>query len=410
MGFFTPWFLAAGLRRRAAGLAAPAAQTQNHTAAVQLADVLREAHAEFHQAPPPALPAAVRGARPAGAAPRAGLRASLCAADRAGLQTRRRSHRAGHRQFAQHARRQPPVAGQIGGQIGDRRLARRTARPGPGLRFARAGDERSHRRPQLPERRRRLHRAGRQPHLLRRTFALAALHRAVPEAAARRRTLLGHAAERLAGQLQRSAPERRRATESARHRRQRNAQLHGGERGGAAPRVRRQEGARAGHRGGLRQQEVDAQRLAHAQRARASRPSRWRCPENGRATVEFLSLDVPYGRNKGEVRIDTADSLPADDSFYFSVERSDPRHALFVQDSRRQPRTALLQGGARCRRPIGLRDRSGHRRSGGQRLARPSTPSSCSAISAPCPPPSRMRCASTCAPAAACGSRSATSP
>ena len=56
-------------------------------------------------------------------------------------------------------------------------------------------------------------------------------------------------------------------------------------------------------------------------------------PENGRATVEFLSLDVPYGRNKGEVRIDTADSLPADDTFNFSVERSDPRHALFVQES-----------------------------------------------------------------------------
>jgi hypothetical protein len=56
-------------------------------------------------------------------------------------------------------------------------------------------------------------------------------------------------------------------------------------------------------------------------------------PENGRATVEFLSLEVPYGRNKGEVRIDTADTLAADDSFYFSVERSDPRHALFVQES-----------------------------------------------------------------------------
>ena len=55
-------------------------------------------------------------------------------------------------------------------------------------------------------------------------------------------------------------------------------------------------------------------------------------PENGRAGVEFLSLDVPYGRNKGEVRIDTADTLAADDSFYFSVERSDPRHALFVQE------------------------------------------------------------------------------
>ena len=56
-------------------------------------------------------------------------------------------------------------------------------------------------------------------------------------------------------------------------------------------------------------------------------------PEVGRATVEFLSLDVPYGRNKGEVRIDSADSLPADDVFYFSVERSDPRPALFVHDT-----------------------------------------------------------------------------
>ena len=56
-------------------------------------------------------------------------------------------------------------------------------------------------------------------------------------------------------------------------------------------------------------------------------------PEIGRATVEFLSLDVPYGLNKGEVRIDSADSLAADDVFYFSVERSDPRPALFVHDA-----------------------------------------------------------------------------
>jgi hypothetical protein len=56
-------------------------------------------------------------------------------------------------------------------------------------------------------------------------------------------------------------------------------------------------------------------------------------PEIGRATVEFLSLDVPYGRNKGEVRIDSGDSLPADDVFYFSVERADPRPALFVHDA-----------------------------------------------------------------------------
>ena len=55
-------------------------------------------------------------------------------------------------------------------------------------------------------------------------------------------------------------------------------------------------------------------------------------PEIGRATVEFLSLDVPYGRNKGEVRVDSGDSLPADDVFYFSIERADPRPALFVHD------------------------------------------------------------------------------
>jgi len=56
-------------------------------------------------------------------------------------------------------------------------------------------------------------------------------------------------------------------------------------------------------------------------------------PESGRASVEFLSLDVPYGRNKGDVKIDSADSLAADDTFYFSVERADARHALFVHDS-----------------------------------------------------------------------------
>jgi hypothetical protein len=59
-------------------------------------------------------------------------------------------------------------------------------------------------------------------------------------------------------------------------------------------------------------------------------------PEGGRATVEFQSLDVPYGRNKGTVKIDSADTLPADDTFYFSVERSDPRPALFVYQAGNQ--------------------------------------------------------------------------
>ena len=59
-------------------------------------------------------------------------------------------------------------------------------------------------------------------------------------------------------------------------------------------------------------------------------------PEGGRATVEFQSLDVPYGRNKGSVKIDQADALPADDAFYFSVERGDPRPALFVYEAGNQ--------------------------------------------------------------------------
>ena len=56
-------------------------------------------------------------------------------------------------------------------------------------------------------------------------------------------------------------------------------------------------------------------------------------PEIGRAQVEFLSMDVPYGRNKGQVKIDSVDAFPADDVYYFSVERADPRPALFVHDA-----------------------------------------------------------------------------
>lgn len=57
-------------------------------------------------------------------------------------------------------------------------------------------------------------------------------------------------------------------------------------------------------------------------------------PAGGRATVEFESLDVPYGFNRCEVRIDGADGLPQDDRALFSVERSDPRRALFVHEAR----------------------------------------------------------------------------
>lgn len=56
-------------------------------------------------------------------------------------------------------------------------------------------------------------------------------------------------------------------------------------------------------------------------------------PAGGRADVEFPSLDASYGMNRGEVRIDNADSFPDDDHFYFSVQRSDPRPALYMRSA-----------------------------------------------------------------------------
>ena len=55
-------------------------------------------------------------------------------------------------------------------------------------------------------------------------------------------------------------------------------------------------------------------------------------PPSGRATMEFTSLDVPYGFSRCAIRIDSADSLPADDQFLFAVNRSDPQKVLFVRD------------------------------------------------------------------------------
>jgi Aerotolerance regulator N-terminal/von Willebrand factor type A domain len=55
-------------------------------------------------------------------------------------------------------------------------------------------------------------------------------------------------------------------------------------------------------------------------------------PANGRATVEFPALEVPYGFSRCEVKIDSADGLPADDLRRFAVQRSDPQKALLVHN------------------------------------------------------------------------------
>lgn len=57
-------------------------------------------------------------------------------------------------------------------------------------------------------------------------------------------------------------------------------------------------------------------------------------PANGSVQVEFLELPVSYGFNHCEIRIDSADALPGDDSFPFSVERRDPKKILFVDNGR----------------------------------------------------------------------------
>src|SRR6476660_9898014 len=38
--------------------------------------------------------------------------------------------------------------------------------------------------------------------------------------------------------------------------------------------------------------------------------------------------------NRGEIRITPADDFPSDDRRYFSIERADPRHILFVHEQR----------------------------------------------------------------------------
>jgi hypothetical protein len=53
-------------------------------------------------------------------------------------------------------------------------------------------------------------------------------------------------------------------------------------------------------------------------------------PANGRATVVFEGLDVPYGESRCAVRIDGADGFPNDDASLFAVKRADPERVLFV--------------------------------------------------------------------------------
>jgi hypothetical protein len=56
-------------------------------------------------------------------------------------------------------------------------------------------------------------------------------------------------------------------------------------------------------------------------------------PASGRATAEIDSLELPYGFSRCSVKIDAADSLPADDEYVFAIERLDRKRGLFVAQS-----------------------------------------------------------------------------
>ena len=66
---------------------------------------------------------------------------------------------------------------------------------------------------------------------------------------------------------------------------------------------------------------------------------------SGRATVQFAPLDVGYGSNRCEVRIEGGDAFPADDASRFAVRRSDPERVLFVHAGG-ETRSALYFGSA----------------------------------------------------------------
>ena len=68
-------------------------------------------------------------------------------------------------------------------------------------------------------------------------------------------------------------------------------------------------------------------------------------PANGRSTVEFAPLEVGYGFNRCEVRIEGGDAFSADDASVFTVRRSDPERVLLVHAAD-DTRSALYFGSA----------------------------------------------------------------
>jgi hypothetical protein len=78
-------------------------------------------------------------------------------------------------------------------------------------------------------------------------------------------------------------------------------------------------------------------------------------PASGRTETEFDSLTIPYGAHRGEVRIEPHDDLPEDDSFLFSIERSDPRKVLFLYSGGRAAESFFYKSALDASPETGLR-------------------------------------------------------
>ena len=115
-----------------------------------------------------------------------------------------------------------------------------------------------------------------------------------------------------------------------------------------------------------------SQRVALMLNGRESGSKQVEVPAGGRASVEFLTLDAPFGMNRGEIRVDPArTNFRPTTACNFSIERADPRHILFVHEERNQKTAGCSITRPRSRMPPRrpLSARTGGGGAGGQRLA-----------------------------------------
>ena len=104
------------------------------------------------------------------------------------------------------------------------------------------------------------------------------------------------------------------------------------EREGARARLRRGQGARAGHRRRLRHRSRHAPRHAGAERPRGGIENGRGARRRPRRASSSSRSKCPTASTAARCASTRGDGFPADDRFYFSIERSDPRPALFVHE------------------------------------------------------------------------------